>query len=41
MYRDFKDNLCKEENFNHQDDYCLNCENVEACIAHELVKYIS
>ncbi len=34
------DGLCIDNDFNIDDNYCQNCENVEACILRELKKHI-
>ena len=39
MTEDSED-ICVEEDFNDQDDYCRKCDNFEACVMRELRKYL-
>ncbi len=39
MHED-KDDMCPEEDFKDDDDYCLRCSNVSACLVREIKKYI-
>lgn len=32
--------ICVEEDFDYTDDYCMKCENVEACLMREIKKYL-
>lgn len=40
IMKDKTEGLCKEDDFNESDDYCLNCDNVLSCIAREMQKYL-
>ncbi len=39
MYDEENENICVEEDFNYEDDYCLKCENIMNCIVREIKKY--